>query len=181
VQVGVMPVDWARFFAKIPAGAEPPWLSLLAREARAEAPAVGRSELLEQLEKVTAGERIEVLTTFVRERAASVLGVDPSTGPDLRRPLNELGLDSLMAVELCNTLGRAIGHHLPPTLLFDYPTLDSLIRHIASDVLLIGTEEPREEAAPDDALRSQTLAEVEGLSEEEMNALVAQELAKLVP
>ena len=56
-----------------------------------------------------------------------MLGVPESSplGPDL--PLSDAGLDSLMAVELRNTLGAAVGRTLPATLLFRYPTIDALV------------------------------------------------------
>ncbi len=55
------------------------------------------------------------------------------------KPLNELGLDSLMAIELCNGLGNALGRTLPATLLYDYPTVEVLARYLSRSVL--GLEE----------------------------------------
>jgi len=45
----------------------------------------------------TAGERLEMATTFLRQQAARVLAVDETQLPNARRPLNELGFDSLTA------------------------------------------------------------------------------------
>lgn len=46
------------------------------------------------------------------------------------RPLNEMGLDSLLSVELRNRLARMTGCSLPATLLFNHPTIAALARHL---------------------------------------------------
>jgi acyl transferase domain-containing protein len=100
VQVGVLPVNWAKFFERIPVGAEPAWLSDLACQTRAAhgAKASGPPVLADELKTVTAGERLEVATTYLRQQAAQVLAMDEKQLPDARRPLNELGFDSLTGV-----------------------------------------------------------------------------------
>ena len=52
-QAGVLPIDWPKFFQRIPPGGEPGWLADMAREARAAAaPAEsGPPVLLEKLKK----------------------------------------------------------------------------------------------------------------------------------
>lgn len=185
-QVSVLPVKWPKFFQSIPPGSEPTFLYDLAREVRATAAVEGPPELLIMLKEVTEGEKFDVVIKYISEQAAVVMGVDVSELPDIRRPLNELGFDSLMAVELCNLVGRSIGEQLNPMMLFDYPTLEALAGHLAGDVLGIelpnsltsGNGKADEEPAKD-AVREQALAEVEQLSEEDMRSLVEDHIEKL--
>jgi len=186
VQAGVLPIDWPKFFERIPAGSEPAWLSDLAREARSAAPVAdsGPPVLLEKLQEVTPGERLETALEHLRKQAARVLAMDDENLPDPRRPLNELGFDSLTAVEFCNRVGRSVGQHLNPTVLFDYPTLELLSGYVVRTMLHLETETaaaaPAEsDTTPADDIREKALSDVEGLSEEEMDALVAAQLEKL--
>jgi acyl carrier protein len=82
-----------------------------------------------------ASQRRKLLLKSVREQAIRVLGMTTAYTFDLRQPLNELGLDSLMAVELCNMLSITLGQALPTTLLFNYPTLEALVDYLATEVL----------------------------------------------
>ena len=46
-------------------------------------------------------------------------------------PLMSAGLDSISGTEFTNTLARQFEIELPPTLLFDYPTIESMAGFIA--------------------------------------------------
>jgi acyl carrier protein len=99
-----------------------------------------------------------------------VLGLDAGTPVDPKTPLKDLGLDSLMAVELRNALTRSIGRPLSATLLFDYPTLAALTAHL---MRLLGLDEP----APAEPAAIDTRADaLHDLSDEEAEALLLQEL-----
>src|SRR5262249_20756126 len=119
-QIGVLYVDWPEFFRKFSAVRTSPLLVQFAekKERSFDTPlAAERADFIEQLEKTIASERRNLIHEQIRNRAAKVLGV-AAQSIDLTRPLHELGLDSLMAIELRNTLGVMAGKSLPTTLLF---------------------------------------------------------------
>jgi acyl transferase domain-containing protein len=90
-----------------------------------------RSELLPLPEQ----ERREVALEVVRGEVARVLSMPNASSVPADRPLKELGLDSLMAVELRDRLSRRVGMTLPATLAFDYPIPDALATHLLEKVL----------------------------------------------
>jgi polyketide synthase 12 len=72
-----------------------------------------------------------VLLDLVRKQIGSVLGRPPGA-IDPSRPLGDLGIDSVMAVDLRGRLAAATGLRLRSTLLFDYPTADAVAGHLAT-------------------------------------------------
>jgi acyl carrier protein len=95
-------------------------------------------------------------------------------------PLGELGLDSLLVVELRNRLGSALGVSLPVTLLLDYPTLDTLTEYLLAEVL---TFVPTDTGGLRDVAATPSLFEddnqlssidfIEELSDDEVDRLLA--------
>lgn len=157
----VAPLDRPRLSARIGAGPVPPLLSLLVEARRGEA---GPS-LTEALYRVAPSDRQRRLVELLQERAALVMG-SASSEVDPRRPLLDLGLDSLMAVDLHHALDRELGRALPETLLFDHPTLERLATHLLHDVLGLAPE-PAEPG------------ELGELSVDEASVLLARELHEL--
>ncbi|MEO8057468.1 MAG: SDR family NAD(P)-dependent oxidoreductase [Burkholderiales bacterium] len=173
-QVAVLPVDWRRYVEHTGQGTTPAFLSELTGAVQAAvstATPTRGTDLRDQVASAAPGRRRPIVAAFVRERALRALGLDPSRAIDPRTPLGELGLDSLLAVELRNTLGKALGHTLPATLLFDYPTITALTDYLVDEVLTPspGVLEP---AAP--AAASVTLVDsIEDLSDEEVERQLA--------
>jgi acyl carrier protein len=175
-QIGVLPIRWEVFAA----GAVPPMLSEVVQQVRKtagkrvegpETPA-----LLHALRQAAPSRRRGHVLAHLRDNVAKVLGL---IGPlDPRQPLRELGLDSLMAVELRNMIGKALGKPLSVTLLFDYPTLDALADHILASFAAVppgATQSAEREQAPGEA----SAATLDGLSTGEVEDLLLQELARL--
>ena len=67
-----------------------------------------------------------MLIDYLQSETLRILGLEAGDIIDPDKPLMDLGLDSLMAVEMRNALSSAIGQNLSATLLFDYPTLESV-------------------------------------------------------
>ncbi|MBS1799657.1 MAG: SDR family NAD(P)-dependent oxidoreductase [Acidobacteria bacterium] len=80
--------------------------------------------LKESLQCAESESRLRVTKDYVRLRIAYVLRLDPSFTFMDDQPLAELGLDSLMALELKNDLQAAAGISLPPNFFFECPTLN---------------------------------------------------------
>uniref|UniRef100_UPI0027E07D33 beta-ketoacyl synthase N-terminal-like domain-containing protein n=1 Tax=Goodfellowiella coeruleoviolacea TaxID=334858 RepID=UPI0027E07D33 len=90
-------------------------------------------------------ERGRVLLELVRRAAATVLGHDSAEEIDQEQPFQDLGFDSMTALEFRDLLTEAAGVPLPATLIFDHPSPVVLARHLGA--LVTGADE----AVPADA------------------------------
>lgn len=181
-QSAVLPVDWKRYLASFARGTTPAFFGEVAggssgaTAADTEASTDSKTaELHQELAAAPESRRRPMVAAFVRERALRALGVDPAKSVDPRAPLGDLGLDSLLAVELRNTLGSALGKPLPATLLFDYPSIDTLTDYLLTDVLEFGdaARAATAEVVAPAAAAGELVGSIEAMSDDEVDRLIA--------
>ncbi len=88
-----------------------------------------------QLAAADTEQRAGLVADHVRACIAAIMSLDAAEDLEPRQPLFDFGLDSLMAVEVRNQLEADFEIELGATLLFDYPTVEALVRHLVDDQL----------------------------------------------
>jgi NAD(P)-dependent dehydrogenase (short-subunit alcohol dehydrogenase family) len=144
----VVDVAWDRFAPGFTVLRPSPLLADLPdAQAALATPAAGgaASPLSARLAGAGAAERDRIVLEVVCRQVAGTLGHPSPNGIDPERAFQELGFDSLTAVDLRNRLSAATGMALPTTLAFDHPTPAVLAAHLRATV-----EGP--EGARDDSL-----------------------------
>ncbi|WAC89322.1 type I polyketide synthase [Mycobacterium sp. Aquia_213] len=127
----------------------PPLLSqLVARPIRrvideSDTTSASMTSLVARLQSLSAEQRHSELVDLVCRNAATVLGRPNAADINAASVFQDLGFDSLTAVELRNRLKTASGLTLSPTLIFDYPTPIVLAEHL--DTRLVVATTPAEQ------------------------------------
>ncbi len=98
------------------------------------AAAKSKSALAHRLHGLPEAEQHAVLLGLVRLHIATVLGNITPEAIDPDKAFQDLGFDSLTAVEMRNRLKSATGLSLSPTLIFDYPTPNRLASYIRTEL-----------------------------------------------
>ncbi|HEX4038891.1 MAG TPA: SDR family NAD(P)-dependent oxidoreductase, partial [Acidobacteriaceae bacterium] len=174
-QVGAGLIQWSRIPARY--GLEEAEVHAEVREAGAES-AHGEPEkaapLLEDLAQAPDARRTAILFEHVLAIALRVLGFAPQRRIDAQQPLNELGMDSLMAIEFRNMLASEVRQNLPSTLLFNYPTLDDVVSYAGTLLFPALDEKPGAAVSRQDSPAPLDL--IEDLSDEEVDKLLTSKL-----
>ncbi|MCC5601565.1 type I polyketide synthase [Nostoc favosum] len=181
VQTTVAKVDWNIFKAVYEVKGQRSLLKQIGTQLQEQGevqPAL-RPQFLEQLDALPANKRQSFLIAHLQSQVAEVLGLEPSHLADVQQGFLELGMDSLMAVDLKNRLEVSLGQSLSSTLVFNYPNIEVLANHLATHILSL---EPstQQELQKDPKELSQASVELEQFSEDELASLLDAELAALV-
>jgi acyl carrier protein len=173
----VAPVNWSRYLANdIPAGQRSMLSGLRESSDRSatQTKAPARQESwLPKLHAVAPSHWKDLIAALIEERIQLTLQLDRGQSVPPDQPLQELGLDSLLSIELRNALGLALDRTLPATLLFNYPTLNALTEYVVRE---LGGETPSHQAAriaPKPSHKS-LLDDIEALSDDEVERLLGE-------
>ena len=140
-------IDWASFLPLYQVAGKRSFFAQLQREVPAEtagaaAPgASGNTRLVEQLTAAPAQQRKKLVVDYLRDVVAEVTRIDAAEIRD-EAGFFDVGMDSLMAVELRRRLEQSVGQELPSTLAMDYPRLVDVADFLLGDVLSIGAPAP---------------------------------------
>ncbi|NEP63755.1 MAG: SDR family NAD(P)-dependent oxidoreductase, partial [Symploca sp. SIO2G7] len=174
-QVGIVPINWSEFltqslvkhrllFQNLRNEASPDALQAIPQDVS--------QAFLEQLANTPPENQRQLLDTHICQQVCQTLGFSPDE-LDLEAGFFDLGMDSLTALELKNSLQNSLGLSLPSTLVFDYPTVAALLDYLASQ--LLETNVPTAEISQD----SDRLETAERLSEEQLADLMDKKLADI--
>ena len=157
----VMSMDWEVFQEAVEE--RPPLLAeLLAATdgAQEDSPALA-DDLISRLQATPAAEREGLLSSFLQQELQAVLRLPNAPSPTVG--FFDLGMDSLMAVELRNRLNRALAdaYVASNTVVFDYPSVAALAGHLAEE-LARGGAAPISQAQVETKPASQPAAPSEG-------------------
>ena len=146
--LAVLPIRWPRLARQYEAGHLPALFaeSVMAGEGKASQtdksgalhPDETAVHFYSDLRAMPPEDRMEALMDHVRGHMASALGLVRPEDLSANQGLTELGMDSLMAVEISNRLKKSLNCKLPSTLAFEYPTLEAIAEYLAIEVLDMG-------------------------------------------
>ncbi len=175
-QIGVVPINLREWVSHQPQLAASSLVAELVSEAaRGRGHAAQNRALLDAVRAAAADDRVALLEGYVREQLGEVLKLDRAQ-IGAETPFRNLGLDSLMGLELRNRLDSALGLKLPATTVWTHATSRALARHLAEQVGDFTAPAPTPIATGEPAHNE---AKLEKMSEEEMAAELDKTLARL--
>ncbi|ACB75246.1 type I polyketide synthase [Opitutus terrae] len=175
--VVVASVDWPRFRSIYEArGARSLFEALPTMDTTVSAPAAATvAAVVSAVRAAAPDQQLPLLRAYVQQVLAAILKLAPGELPDARQGFADLGVDSLMAVELKNRLARELGVTLPATLAFDYPDVERLARNLLTRL----APDASVTAGPTNDARQITEAQIAAASDAEVEALLLKKLKKL--
>lgn len=139
-QVGVVHINWSIFLQQFSLGSEPPlfleFVQQKQQQVQHEQTQSQQIDLLNQLKQANPLEYFSLLTPYIKGQVAKTLGLSVSQ-IDIQQPLNNMGLDSLMAIELRNRIETDLRVALSMVLFLQNFSIAELVAQILPSLNLV--------------------------------------------
>jgi|LakMenEpi03Aug12_release.lakeMendotaPanAssembly.Ray.scaffolds.fasta_scaffold01747_3 acyl transferase domain-containing protein len=197
-QIAVVQADWSRVSSLFETRCPQPLLNMLITKRAASTAsephdaiiATAPSSLHAELTDILESERPEFLAHKLQHALAVVLQFPSGQLPDRTRGFFDMGMDSISSVDFRLSLENLVAKTLPPSIVFDYPTIDTLTTHLLTKIFAqerpsvvenqpISKDKHSSKTAKQDKLSSTSPTKIEELSDDELALLIDQELDAL--
>lgn len=131
--VGVFPVNWSQFVTQLPAGMKMPVLEVFL-DSQSLAKETQSNEFLAQLKVVKASLRPQLMTNYLQGVVSKLLGFPDSQMLDPQLGFFDIGMDSLLALELRNLLQTNLSFSVSATVLFEFSNIQDLAEHLITKI-----------------------------------------------
>jgi myxalamid-type polyketide synthase MxaE and MxaD len=132
--VGVFPVNWPQFVTQLPAGMKMPVLEGFI-DSQSVVKATQTNEFLAELKAAKTSDRPQIMTNYLQGVVGKLLGFPDTQLLDPQLGFFDMGMDSLLALELRNLLQTSLNCAVSSTVLFEYSNIESLAEYITTEVL----------------------------------------------
>ncbi|NEO43916.1 MAG: SDR family NAD(P)-dependent oxidoreductase [Moorea sp. SIO4A3] len=175
--LGILPVNWSKFAQEFPLSTQKSFLSQLTNQIAQNTPNkptnAQNEQLLGQLKAAKVDDYDRILLDYVANIVVKILGLDRCQ-LQVDRPLDAMGLDSLMSAELKNRLSAVLEIDIPMVLFIEGVTVSDLvtqIKELLGDVKITESIPENVTTIADDS--SQLLENLDRLTDREVENLLS--------
>jgi acyl transferase domain-containing protein/acyl carrier protein len=130
-----------------------------------------------KLKQLPSSEQYDFLLSYIKSQVGRILRINSPEQIQTGKRLFDLGINSLMSIELKNSLEVNLGHPLSSTLVYNYPTIEAIVDHLTTDILHIDTfSQPNQEKSESDSISDSFREEIEKITDEEVEEMLLKEL-----
>ena len=134
--------------------------------------------LVDAVARLRPADRRPAVVQHLRRRVGALVGRPADREIDEQTGFRELGLDSLLAIELRNVLQGDLGTSLPATIAFDFPTVATLSAFVLATLNMSDAPSPALDR-PGPASDASSEAPIGDLTDDDAELLLERELEEL--
>lgn len=173
-QVVVLPIHWNRYKGK----AVQPLLRQIVKVQAQAKDSASAGQMLERLKTLPAQEQVHTFQEYARQQVIGILGLDSSHAPQPDRALTDIGMDSLMAVELKNKIEGDLRINIPVSYFLEGTTIADLSKKLHAEYSgTNGNDRNGTDGSLDAEQAKELLSNLDQLSEDEVDSLISNLLA----